>query len=127
MSERMGKVRVLALFLIALGLYILLAVTLARTAEARPAGCPPRAWCGCWLGYYLGVPKKDLWLARNWAREGRPAMGPGLGVVVVWRNHVGVIVGRTSTGWVVKSGNDGGAVRARERSLAGVIAFRVVR
>jgi hypothetical protein len=45
--------------------------------------------------------------------------------VVVWSSHVGVITGRTSSGqWVVKSGNDGGRVRERPRSVAGAV-FRV--
>jgi hypothetical protein len=36
-----------------------------------------------------------------------------------------MIVGRASNGqWIVKSGNDGGAVRTRARSVAGAI-FRV--
>jgi hypothetical protein len=42
----------------------------------------------------------------------------------VWRHHVGKITGRTDSGWLVKSGNDGRAVRERERSLRGVIAYR---
>jgi hypothetical protein len=47
--------------------------------------------------------------------------------VVVWPHHVGVITGKTSEGhWVVHSGNDGGAVRTRARSVAGAIAFRRV-
>jgi hypothetical protein len=46
--------------------------------------------------------------------------------VVVWRNHVGEIVGRAANGqWIVRSGNDGGRVRSRARSLAGVIAVRM--
>jgi hypothetical protein len=86
----------------------------------------PAAWCGWWLGQHLGMPHRRLWLARNWKDEGRNAGGPGVGVVVVWPHHVGIITGRSAKGWVVKSGNDGNAVRERARSLAGAIAFRRV-
>jgi hypothetical protein len=45
----------------------------------------------------------------------------------VWPHHVGIITGQSPDGqWIVHSGNDGGAVRTRPRSLAGVIAFRYV-
>lgn len=91
-------------------------------ALARPA-----AWCGWWLGQHLGMPDRRLWLARNWASVGSNAGGPQLGAVVVWRHHVGIITGRQGERWVVKSGNDGRRVRERPRSLAGAIAFRLVR
>ena len=84
----------------------------------------PRAWCGWWLGRHLGMLDRKLWLAANWARVGRPAHGPAVGAVVVWRHHVGIITGRADHGWIVKSGNDGHAVRERPRSVAGAIAFR---
>lgn len=93
----------------------------------RPAGCPPRAWCGCWLGKHLGMTKRSLWVARLWAREGTAAGGPAPGVVVVWRHHVGIVTSVPGPGRiVVLSGNDGRAVRERERSVAGVIAWRRV-
>ena len=95
----------------------------ARSAAARGGG-KPRAWCGWWLGRHLGMPRRDLWLARNWARVGRSAGGPRIGAVVVWRHHVGIITGRAGAKWVVKSGNDGNAVRERPRSISGAIAFR---
>src|SRR4051812_20465690 len=70
-----------------------------------------RAWCGLYMSKYFGG---------HWAREGRNAGGPGVGVVVVWPRHVGVITGQTPEGhWIVHSGNDGGAVRTRARSVAG--------
>jgi hypothetical protein len=82
-------------------------------------------WCGIWLGQHLGKPDRKLWLARNWAREGVSAGGPGVGVVVVWAHHVGVITGQAANGlWIVLSGNDGGAVRERPRSVSHAIAFR---
>jgi hypothetical protein len=87
----------------------------------------PSAWCGWWMRRHLGVANVAGNLARWWASFGRPAGGPEIGALVVWRHHVGIITGRTSDGrWVVKSGNDGHAVRERPRSVAGAIAFRRV-
>lgn len=101
-------------------LAVLLVFAFLDTADARP-----RAWCGWWMGQHLGNPDRALWRARNWARVGSPADGPGVGVVVVWRHHVGIITGRANDGeWLVTSGNDGGRVRERPRSLATVIAMR---
>jgi hypothetical protein len=55
---------------------------------------------------------------------GRPS-GPQVGAVVVWPHHVGMITGRSSSGqWIVKSGNDGHAVRERPRSVSGA-QFRI--
>jgi len=98
-----------------------------RHARARVAhaGGRPRAWCGWWLGRQLGMANRNLWLARNWVSVGRGAR-PGVGVVVVWRHHVGIITGRAGSKWIVKSGNDGHAVRERPRSIAGAIAFRAL-
>ena len=96
-------------------------------ADARPRHHHRLPWCGIYMGQYFGKPDRRLWLARNWATEGYDAGGPGIGVVVVWPHHVGVIVGQDVRGaWIVHSGNDGGAVRTRARSLSGVIAYRRV-
>lgn len=86
----------------------------------------PRAWCGWWLGHHLGISNRNLWLARNWASVGSNAGGPRIGAIVVWRHHVGIITGRAGAQWIVKSGNDGQAVRERPRSVSGAIAFRAV-
>jgi hypothetical protein len=67
-----------------------------------------------------------LWLSRNWASIGHNAVGPDIGVVVVWRHHVGIITGRSGNEWIVKSGNDAGQVRERARSVRMAIAFRRV-
>jgi len=94
-------------------------------ARQRSAGDPrPQAWCGWQMRQWLGVADRRFNLARAWARFGQPAGGPEVGVVVVWRHHVGLITGRGGAGWIVKSGNDGHAVRERVRSLRGAIAFR---
>ncbi len=95
-------------------------------ATNRVSGGRPRAWCGWYArGLVGGDPGPEYNLARNWAHWGH-ASSPGVGVMVVWPHHVGMITGRTSDGrWVVKSGNDGGGVaRERPRSIAGAIAFR---
>ena len=109
-----------------------LLVALANTAEAKHRhytdanGNDPRphAWCGYWLRHYLGVSDRSYNLARNWARYGSSSYGPAVGAIVVWSHHVGLITGRSGSGWIIKSGNDGHAVRERERSLRGAIAFR---
>lgn len=93
-----------------------------RSGDPRPA-----AWCGWWMRHHLHVADKRGNQARWWAHYGIRAFGPRVGVLVVWPHHVGIITGRTGDGWVVKSGNDGHAVRERERSLRGVIAFRYPR
>ena len=84
----------------------------------------PRAWCGWQLRQELRVADRSYNRAINWAHYGVSAGGPQDGVIVVWPHHVGRIVHRCEGGWVVHSGNDGGRVRERCRSLRGVIAFR---
>src|SRR6188768_124781 len=103
---------------------VFLCVIFAFPADARPSGCPAR-WCGCYLAAKLGVSNpRSLWLARSWASFGRPAGGPAVGAIVVWRGHVGQIVGHQDGEWVVHSGNDGRGVRTRPRSVRNAIAFR---
>jgi hypothetical protein len=97
-------------------------IQVTASASAR-LGARPSRWCGWWMRSQLGG-GPELNLARNWKNWGRPS-GPQVGAVVVWSSHVGIITGRTSSGqWVVKSGNDGGRVRERPRSVAGAV-FRV--
>lgn len=86
------------------------------------------AWCGAYMRRVFGVSDPRLNLARNWASAGSSAGGPQVGAVVVWAHHVGVIRGGPNGNgeWLVESGNDGGAVRTRYRSLRGAIAFRNV-
>lgn len=105
----------------------LLCVVFSTHSEARQRHRHGLPWCGIYLGKYFGKHDRKLWLAHNWASEGVPAGGPGIGVVVVFPHHVGVIVGQDSQGrYLLHSGNDGGRVRTRARSLAGAIAFRRV-
>lgn len=88
----------------------------------RPQGAP-YAWCGFWLGRHLGILKRDLWLARNWAKVGSPA-GKEVGSIVVWKHHVGIITDVSGARIRVLSGNDGKAVRNRWRNVGAVIAYR---
>lgn len=97
-----------------------------RASRADPR---PRAWCGWWLRQQLGVADRRGNLARWWASYGSRASGPAVGVIVVWARgrrggHVGIITGKTDDGWLVKSGNDGNAVRERVRSVKNAIALR---
>jgi hypothetical protein len=93
------------------------------TRSHHAAGPRPARWCGWWMRTQKGG-GPELNLARNWKNWGRPS-GPRVGAVVVWSHHVGMITGRTASGqWIVKSGNDGGKVRERPRSVAGAV-FRV--
>ncbi len=113
------------MFRVALFSLLLLSLSLsdAQARGHRHHGRLP--WCGFYMMHLTGDNKPDLAQARNWAREGYDAGGPGEGVIVVWRHHVGRIEGRDNEGhWLVHSGNDGGRVRTRVRSLAGAIAFR---
>jgi hypothetical protein len=86
-------------------------------------GGRPAAWCGWWMRTQLGGgPEYNL--AANWRNYGHSS-GPQVGAVVVWPHHVGIITGRSASGqWIVKSGNDGGAVRERAQSVAGA-TFRM--
>ena len=85
----------------------------------------PYAWCGWFMRSQVGSdPGPSYNLARSWASYGSNAGGPQVGAIVVWRHHVGKIVGQENGQWIVQSGNDGHAVRTRPRSLAGAIAFR---
>lgn len=95
----------------------------AISHAARPFGCPSRAWCGCFLSKHLSLHRRDLWLARNWARLGTAA-SPAPGTIVVWLHHVGRITAVDGHKIKVLSGNDGRRVRERWRTMAGVIAVR---
>ncbi len=100
----------------------LLALSGADVAQARDGR--PSQWCGWWMRTQLGGgPEYNR--ADNWMHWGSRASGPQVGAVVVWPHHVGIITGQTASGkWIVKSGNDGGAVRERARSVSGAV-FRV--
>jgi hypothetical protein len=97
----------------------------ASYSAPRRSGVGPRPgkWCGWWMRTQKGG-GPEFNVAWNWRKYGSPS-GPQVGAVVVWRHHVGMIVGRAANGqWIVKSGNDGGKVRTRARSVAGAV-FRI--
>jgi hypothetical protein len=84
------------------------------------AGPRPGRWCGWFMRTrHGGGPEYNV--AWNWSKRGVPA-SPHVGAIVVWRGHVGEITGRAANGqWLVLSGNDGGRVRERPRSLKGAV------
>jgi hypothetical protein len=106
------------------------AVEIHRVRQARAEDRPqrvrdgrPRKWCGWWMRQQRGG-GPELNVAWNWRHWGSPSE-PQIGAVVVWRHHVGEITGQAANGqWIVRSGNDGGRVRERPRSVAGAV-FRI--
>jgi hypothetical protein len=95
----------------------------AGSVRFTSLGPRPRRWCGWWMRSQKGG-GPEFNVAWNWRKYGSPAT-PQVGAIVVWRHHVGMIVGRAENGqWIVRSGNDGGRVRTRARSVAGAI-FRM--
>lgn len=94
-----------------------------RAPRHSGVGPRPSRWCGWWMRTQKGG-GPEFNVAWNWRKYGSPTSAQ-VGAVVVWRGHVGMIVGRAENGkWIVKSGNDGGAVRTRARSVAGAV-FRI--
>jgi hypothetical protein len=94
----------------------------SASAPTSSSGVGPRpsAWCGWYMRTrHGGGPEMNL--AWNWRNYGSPG-SPQIGAIVVWRHHVGEIVGQAANGqWLIHSGNDGGAVRTRARSIAGAV------
>jgi hypothetical protein len=107
------------LYLLSLTLLIGFAPTSAEARSgARGDNSKPAKWCGWYMRQQRGG-GPEFNLAANWRRYGK-AGRPQVGAVVVWDHHVGEITGKTSNGqWIVRSGNDGGRVRERPRSIAG--------
>jgi hypothetical protein len=94
-------------------------------ANGNPADPRPRNWCGWWLRHQLGVADRAYNRARKWASFGTRASGPAPGVIAVWPHHVGIVTAVPGPGRIIlKSGNDDHAVREREHSSRGVIAWR---
>jgi hypothetical protein len=88
--------------------------------SSNGVGPRPRQWCGWWMRTQRGG-GPEFNLAWNWTKYGSPG-SPQVGAVVVWSHHVGEIVGQAPNGqWLVRSGNDGGQVRTRARSIAGAV------
>ena len=93
---------------------------LASLTGGHNAGPRPAKWCGWWMRTQLGG-GAHLNVAWNWRHYGSPA-SPQVGAVVVWRHHVGMIVGQAGNGrWLVKSGNWSHRVATVARSLGGAV------
>ena len=96
----------------------------ARAHVARAGSTARMVWMVAWQSSRHCQPQS---LAGTKLGLGRPqCRWASCRGIVVWRNHVGIITGRAGSQWIVKSGNDGNAVRERPRSIAGAIAFRGV-
>ena len=87
-------------------------------------------WCGNYARHNLvdSDPGQKFNLACNWRAWGR-ATTAQVGAMVIWcsgrHRHVGKIVGPCNGNMcLVMSGNDGGAIRTRLRSVAGAV-FRI--
>jgi hypothetical protein len=100
-----------------------------RTAFVRWLGpdARPAQWCGWFMRQVFHVADRSYNWAPNWAHWGHASLGPQVGAVVVWTYHVGLIAGGPDKQgrWLVRSGNDGNAVRTRYLSVAKAIAFRM--
>lgn len=92
----------------------------AATIVPHPAGCPPRAFCGCGAAVRVfGRPVRDLWPAAAWFKFPRAA--PAAGMVAVRRHHVFVLEAPLGGDrWQVYDANSGRrATRIHARSIAG--------
>lgn len=68
----------------------------------------PRAWCGWWLRHELGVSDSKYDLAHAWMGYGHATFPHPGAVGVMWRRHVGKVVGFCRNGVLLKSGNTWG-------------------
>ena len=98
----------------------------ADLGRTRPRNCPKR-WCACYLNNKLrqiGKSPINSWLARDFARYGRPVK-PAMSVIMVMRNHVGVVIGRCANGRIkLISGNHSRRVGVGCYSQSKAIAWR---
>lgn len=109
--------------------FALLLALLLFTAAAHAGDGRPGKWCGWYARKELVTqdPGPAFNRACEWLKYGSPTSAQ-VGAIVVWCNgnhhHVGKITGTDANGnFIVKSGNDGHAVRERVRSVAGA-SFR---
>lgn len=107
-----------------------LAAVLVCGFATMPGLARPARWCGWYARHHLvpADPGPRFNAACAWRDYGTAASGPAVGVLVIWcskhHRHVGKIVGGEPGQWIIKSGNDGGRVRERLRSVRGAAAFR---
>lgn len=113
------------LILAALAALFLLAPSTAQARHHHGGRGVP--WCGIWMESHTGIHAPGLARARAWAGVGEHANGPARGVIGVMAHHVFQVVAVLGPRSVLAiSGNDGGAVRTRPRSTAGVIEWRSI-
>lgn len=122
-----------AVILLAIAVNILALCRHAQSAEiSRPSQCPAHRWCGCQLALWLyGEPRKDLWAARAWAKQGRPARYGCIGCVAVMTRgksggHVGLVTGYDHGNPIIKSGNHNNAVGVGVYPRERVYAWREI-
>ena len=85
-----------------------------------------RAWCADAMNAWLakaGYSGTGDGRAISFARYGRPS-APKIGAIAVMRHHVGVVVGRSSRGIVLLSGNHGRRVGVGVYSARRILAYR---
>lgn len=87
-------------------------------ADARSS-----AWCGCWLRHQHCRSRAQ---SRDQLGEAREPATPDTANVAVWRHRIGRVLDHPNGMILLQSGNDGGAVRTRWRSVRGVVAWRRV-
>jgi len=102
-----------------------IAVLLAALVAAGEVQAKPWRWCGWYARHNLVTndPGEKFNAACEWLTYGRPTSAH-VGALVIWcsraHHHVGKIVATDANGnFVVRSGNDGGSVRSRVRSVEG--------
>lgn len=89
------------------------------TERGQPAQCNGIPWCGCWLRLRKGIRDRRYDVARLWMTIGRPSQCFA-GAIAVSSRHVGEVTACLGDGRMrMISGNDGNAVRDRERSTRG--------
>lgn len=92
------------------------------------AGRKPAKWCGWYMRRILHYGNSSYNMARQWASYGHAARGPRIGAVIVWRHHVGIIVGRSRGRWIIHQGNHRNrvaTVATSQRRVRQAIAFRI--
>lgn len=120
-------------FGLAIGVVINILAIVPSWAFFYDYGPKPKASCGWDMRHWVPQdPGEKFNRALEWKKYGVNARYPAPGVIVIWakrngRGHVGVITSKADGDkwlWTVKSGNDGGMVRERPRSVKYAVAFR---
>lgn len=106
------------------------------TTIADANSCPRHLRCGCWLATHLGITGhlwRELWVARNWAEQGRQAHRGCIDCIAVFRRgrhggHVGQVKRWDANGNpVILSDLGSGTVTTQPHPVERLIALRWVR